>query len=248
MLNINLIYILNIMNKNHYFKNLIKIRNVVVPSSNNILIDDIPTNDNKIIMLENKMLQFLENFKGYRYTLANNWFMYPSLNVLDFENKPINYLEIGPYYGANLLSVANSYCLHSDSKLYCIDPWEEENEDSDLDQESVYEIFNENIKNSSCSEKIISLRGYSNIEILKFEDNLFDLIYIDGNSDPEYVLEDAVLSFRKLKKNGILIFNNYCSNNIETDTINSIDSFIGVYSNKITKIGLFDYQMIIQKL
>ena len=34
----------------------------------------------------------------------------------------------------------------------------------------------------------------------KFKDEFFDIIYIDGNHEPEYVLEDAVLSFRKLKK------------------------------------------------
>jgi hypothetical protein len=35
-----------------------------------------------------------------------------------------------------------------------------------------------------------------------------DIIYIDGNHGPEYVLEDADLSFRKLK-NGIMIFDDY---------------------------------------
>jgi hypothetical protein len=43
-------------------------------------------------------------FKGISYRLANNWFDY-----IPFQNKSINYLEIGAFYGANLISVANTY-------------------------------------------------------------------------------------------------------------------------------------------
>ena len=63
-----------------------------------------------------------EKFSGIQYRLADNWFSL--VNVNDFNNKPIKYLEIGTFYGANIISVAKSYGLHNDSKLYCIDPWD----------------------------------------------------------------------------------------------------------------------------
>ena len=63
----------------------------------------------------------MNNFKGICYRLADNWFN--NINLKDYENKPINYLEIGAFYGGNVLSVANSYCAHKDSKIYVIDPW-----------------------------------------------------------------------------------------------------------------------------
>ena len=63
----------------------------------------------------------LHNFDGVQYRLANNWFNI--LNVNDYKNKEINYLEIGAFYGANLISVAKTYGLHENSKLYCVDPW-----------------------------------------------------------------------------------------------------------------------------
>jgi|UniRef100_A0A6C0BGS8 hypothetical protein len=44
-------------------------------------------------------------------------------------------------------------------------------------------------------------RGYSNEQLLLLENDSFDIIYIDGNHEPEYVMEDVVLSFRKLKQN-----------------------------------------------
>jgi hypothetical protein len=39
----------------------------------------------------------LNNFVGTQYRLADNWFNYIDIN--DYNNKPINYLEIGTFYG-----------------------------------------------------------------------------------------------------------------------------------------------------
>ena len=68
----------------------------------------------------------LNNFIGTQYRLADNWFN--NIDINNFKDKQINYLEIGTFYGANILSVAKSYGLHNDSKLYCIDPWEDYND------------------------------------------------------------------------------------------------------------------------
>ena len=81
-------------------------------------------------------------FEGIQYTLATNWFSHISVDF--FKCKPINYLEIGTLYGANLFSVAKSYALHDDSKLYCIDPWEDYND--------YPEYKNKQTLTSSCRE------------------------------------------------------------------------------------------------
>jgi len=186
----------------------------------------------------------LANFKGIQWRLSDSWFNKIELN--QYNNKSINYLEIGTLHGANIISVANTYGSHPDSKLFCIDPWEEYDEYNEYlkEQENNYNIFLENIENSGFKNKIIIKRGYSNIEILKFPDNFFDIIYIDGNHEPEFVLEDAVLSFRKLKKNGILIFDDYCLEN----TIIGIDAFISAYYKKINNLGLYNSQIFLKKI
>jgi predicted O-methyltransferase YrrM len=142
----------------------------------------------------------LNNFVGIHYRLANNWLNH--IDITNYYNREIKYLEIGAFYGANILSVAQTYGLHNNSKLYCIDPWEDYDEYPEYkkEQSSIYNSFIKNIENSGVKDKIIINRGYSNLEIPKFQDDFFDIIYIDGNHEPEYVLEDAVLSFRKLKK------------------------------------------------
>ena len=60
-------------------------------------------------------------FRGIFYRLASNWFRH--IPVAAFSTRAINYLEIGAFYCANLVSVAASYGLHADSVLHAIDPW-----------------------------------------------------------------------------------------------------------------------------
>lgn len=189
----------------------------------------------------------LFNFIGPKYRLANNWFKH--VNVNEYNNKPINYLEIGAFYGANLLSVSKTYGVHSDSKLYCIDPWEDYNDYSEYknEQSSIYSSFMMNIENSGVKDKIIINRGFSNIEIPKLEDDFFDIIYIDGNHEPEYVLEDAVLSFRKLKKNGIMIFDDYGWGGPNL-TQRGIDGFLSGYHKRIYMLGKLNTQVFIKKI
>jgi predicted O-methyltransferase YrrM len=187
------------------------------------------------------------DFVGINYRLANNWFNI--INVDDYNNKPINYLEIGAFYGANLISVANSYGLHIESKLYCIDPWEDYEDYSEYKtmQSTIYGTFLNNIKNANIENKLIINRGYSNIKINDYENDFFDIIYIDGNHEPEYVLEDAVVSFRKLKKNGIMIFDDYGWGGPEL-TQKGIDAFVAGYYKRIQFLGLIDSQYFIKKI
>jgi len=187
------------------------------------------------------------NFIGAIYRLADVW--YSIINLNDYCDKPINYLEIGTFYGANIISVANSYGKHQNSKLYCIDPWEDYNDYPEYkgEQPNIYNSFKKNIENYGLEDKIIVKRSYSNIEIPKFDDNYFDIIYIDGNHEPEYVLEDAVLSFRKLKPNGIMIFDDYGWGGPDL-TQRGIDGFLNAYHKKIKVLGLKESQMFIKKI
>ncbi len=191
----------------------------------------------------------LNNFSGEKNRLANNWFRV--VDVEHYKNKPINYLEIGVFHGANVLSVANSYGLHNDSKLYCIDPWEdyEDYPEYKNKQTSIYQSFMNNVENSGAKHKLVINRGYSNNEIPKFENDFFDIIYIDRNHEPEYVLEDAVLSFRKLKKNGIMIFDDY-GYGWGGPELNKrgIDGFLFGYHKKIKILGESNTQVFIKKL
>lgn len=189
----------------------------------------------------------LSNFSGVQYKLATNWFN--KLNVKEYEGRAIQYLEIGTFYGANLLSVAESFGAHPESKMYCIDPWEDYAEYPEYknQQTTIYDTFLSNIEKSGAKEKFVVKRGYSNLELLKLEDDFFDIIYVDGNHEPEYVLEDAVLSFRKLKKGGIIIFDDYGWGGPDL-TQCGIDNFISGYHKRIENLGMCNNQVFIRKI
>ena len=176
-------------------------------------------------------------FQGIIYRTASNW---KSIIPLEnFQNKPINYLEIGTFYGANLITVSKSYANHPESKLYCIDPWIDYKDYPEYknSQDKTFESFIKNIDISGEKDRIIIKRGFSNEQLPKLKDNFFDIIYIDGNHEPEYVLEDAVLSFRKLKVGGIMIFDDYGWGGPDL-TIKGIDGFLSGYHKKIEILEL----------
>jgi hypothetical protein len=169
-------------------------------------------------------------------------------DIIPVPEGPVNYLEIGAHSGANIVSFSKSYGSHPESKLYCIDPWEDspdypENKNC---QDVNYKNFIHNIKNNNIESKVVTCRGFSNIEIPKLDDNFFDIIYIDGNHTPEFVLEDAVLSFRKLKKGGYLIFDDFNFEGVEgpkilagpNGTTRGIEAFLNGYKNRVEVLGL----------
>lgn len=186
----------------------------------------------------------LENFEGIQMRLCDYWFNYIPLNI---EN-PINYLEIGTLNGANLFSVADYYGKHSDSKLYCIDPWDDYEDYCEYKniQDKHFDIFLRNLNNRSDKNKITYYKNYSHKILPTLEDDYFDIIYIDGNHGPDYVLEDAVLSFRKLKKNGYLIFDDYVG--WDDSTKIGIDAFLRAYDKKYKLLGTSDTQLLLQKI
>ena len=58
-------------------------------------------------------------------------------------------------------------------------------------------------------------------------------ITVSANHESEYVMEDAVLSFRKLKKGGILIFDDYDQGHPSYPVARGIDGFLHGYHKKI---------------
>jgi hypothetical protein len=134
-------------------------------------------------------------------------------------NTPINYLEIGVYNKENVDVTINTYNLQN-SKLYFIDI-------SGIQQE-----------HKEHKEHIIII-GSSHIEIPKLSDDFFDVIRINRGNH-ECVLEDAVLSFRKLKKGGLMIIDDY--------GWGGIDGFLYGYHNVILFLGLYNNQGFIENI
>jgi SAM-dependent methyltransferase len=185
--------------------------------------------------------------EGQQFRSSKNW-----LNFFEKEDKPIKYLEVGVHYGRNLFEVATeTFAAHPESELHCIDPWEDYEEYPEYigKQDSIYETFQKNFKKlpEADANKITIHRGYSRDLIPTFDDDSFDLIYIDGNHEPEYCLEDGVLAWRKLKPGGYLIFDDFGPDPI-TPTA-GIRAFATGYQKvgEFVNGGVFDGQVCMRK-
>ena len=164
------------------------------------------------------------------------------------ENKPIQYLEIGVHKGINIVDMAKSYCQHSDSRMYCVDPWMDYDEYPEYkgEQDILFGIFNNAIK--PYADKCILHRGLSDDIVPTFSNNFFDIIFVDGNHETEFVYRDGKMSFEKVKPGGYIIFDDY---DLEwPQTILGIDKFLNEYSEKIRILVKPNavLQVIIQKL
>lgn len=183
----------------------------------------------------------MSTFEGVKYRTCENWF-----NIIPVKDEPIKYLEIGVFYGANAISVCESYAKHKKSLVYLIDPWSDYDQYDQYigEQDGIYNAFMKNIQPYASKTRIC--RGYSHQQIPKFKEEMFDIIYIDGNHNSEFVLEDAVLSFRKLKVGGWLIFDDYTQEWL--DTILGVEAFRLCYRNQLDNFQVHECQAFFRKV
>ena len=144
-------------------------------------------------------------FKGNVYNMSFKW-----KEIIKPTNEPIKVLEIGAYHGANVCCLTKTHAIHSDSEIHCVDPWgdyEQYPEYKDQ-QRTNYSKFIHNISQLHPTDlnKIHLHRVKSEEAWSRFADGMFDIIYIDGNHEKVFVFEDALMSLKKVKKGGWLVF------------------------------------------
>ena len=68
-------------------------------------------------------------------------------------------------------------------------------------------------------------------------ENYFDLIYVDGAHDSKNVIIDAILSYKLVKQDGIIIFDDYLWKTKDKNLLKSpkfaIDSFVNIFYDKL---------------
>ena len=163
----------------------------------------------------------------------------------------LKFLEIGCFEGRATCWLLENILTAPSSKIHAIDTFEGSIEHSDekLDLHSLEDVFRGNIE--PFKDKVIVWKGYSQDILRKFEPNTrFDFIYVDGSHQAPDVLEDAVLAFRLLSKDGIMIFDDYKWAKYDDRHMNpgmGIDAFISTFGNQL-EVLLREYQVIIRKI
>lgn len=180
---------------------------------------------------------------------SNNIIVWKKL-LKRFKNKPnLLFLEIGCYEGRATLWLLENVLIHSSAKIMVVDTFEGSMEHTKKMVRNLFLNFKENT--AAYKSKLIIHKGLSG-EILRTfgYKNIFDFIYIDGSHIARDVLEDVLLSFRLLKKGGVMIFDDYGKVDKDRDPLFhpdlAINAFLRIFQGQY-KILNMDYQIAIQK-
>lgn len=164
----------------------------------------------------------------------------------------VKMLEIGCFEGRATVWLLQNILTNQSSSITVIDTFlgSRENKQEKHDVGKLEKRFKRNI--SAWKNQVTIQKGFSYDWLRKYPAKpIFDFIYVDGSHIGKDVLEDAVLSWRLLKKGGILTFDDYRDWNYYADPIMcprlAIDHFLEIYRNQY-EIVYLDYQLALRKL
>jgi len=165
-------------------------------------------------------------YKGNVYNMSYKW-----KEIIPTTHEPIKVLEIGAYHGANVCCLTKSHAIHTGSEIHVVDPWcDYSGYDEYKDEQAMnFATFIRNIsKLSPCDMAKIHLHRMKSQEIDKrFADEMFDIIYIDGNHLTKYVLEDSIVSFKKVKRGGWIVWDDVFDKEVK----NALQMFLHLYKS-----------------
>ena len=177
---------------------------------------------------------------------TSDWF---SWNIAKWEQmfqplkdrgETIRCLEIGSWEGRSACWLADFF--GESVRIECLDLW---------DDEQIYErfLFNtEQLRRTGVIQVDHSLSLHGLIARYAHAPQQYDLIYIDGDHEAAAVLEDAALSFRLLKPNGMMGFDDYRwpDRSAQCHPSHAIDAFLTCYESDIDVIDK-DYQVWVRR-
>jgi precorrin-6B methylase 2 len=156
-------------------------------------------------------------------------------------------MEIGAYHGANTCSYMKSYARHPRSEIHCVDPWMDYDgyDEYQSKQHTNYSLFIQNLARLSPEDlhKVHLHRGLSETMIPRFADNMFDIIYIDGNHSLRYVLQDAIQSYHKIKRGGWIIFDDMQDKEVNQ----AVQMFLMSHSTDFDSIQIQNAQLFMRR-
>ncbi len=182
-------------------------------------------------------------------------FIYPDFfsNYFNVWNKflselnRIKYLELGTFEGRSALFVSE---LKNCEQIVCVDPYIEypESEKYEFKMSDVFNSIDQNLK--KIKNKNINLIRKKSDEFFKENEEKFDVIYIDGYHQYDYVKRDFLNSFNCLKKNGILICDDFLWFKYKEKNNNPIIAILDCYYQykKDLEVLFVSNQIIFKKL
>ncbi len=186
-----------------------------------------------------KNIAEIENKKRFyknKYTFKDgDWFSH-NIPVWDIvinreinTNQELNYLEIGAYEGRSVIHICEQFRLF---KITVVDPYIEYKELNKYvkkqNMEQTFNILKKNLISFQDRTEILRLTSDKFFEKNKKE---FDIIYIDGSHHSKDVKKDFENSIKIIKKNGIIILDDFTWNHYKNINENPIGGIFPVLEN-----------------
>lgn len=175
------------------------------------------------------------------YTFTYDWF---SGNIPTFERRlgsfkdqPCNAVEIGTHEGRSATWLITNILTHPDSRLTCIDT-------------VLQPVLEANLESTGARQKVSVKIGESHSVLETIPAGTLDFAYIDGSHWACDVLEDAILTFRRVKKGGVIGFDDYLWDDPQYNQHGvpkpAIDALLAHFSHKL-EILEHGYQVWVRK-
>tara|TARA_B100000614_G_scaffold253108_1_gene266629 strand:+ start:315 stop:1037 length:723 start_codon:yes stop_codon:yes gene_type:complete len=205
-----------------------------------------------------KRKEFIKNYKTFlkEKKITYDFFsrnIFDWYNVLDdFKNEKFKYLEIGSFEGNSALFMIKYF---KNSSLVCVDQWRQLYETDGkregyehLPIASVEKNFDDNLKN--YTNRFVKKKTSADLFFAK-NNELFDIIFVDGSHYAKDVWNDCLNSWSILRKYGILILDDYFWRGYEDLQDNpafAINKFLKKIKNEYEVIKLTKFQLFLRKL
>lgn len=155
----------------------------------------------------------------------------------------LQFLEVGSFEGHSACWMLDNILTEPTSGLTCVDPFRGSKEN-----------FEYNIAQTGASERVTRLTGYSHRVLPTLPSESFHFIYLDASHEQTHTLEDAVLAWRLLRRDGLLTFDDYLLKDSPLSQLSryerpdiAIDAFLRVYEGRY-EVRHRGYQVTIRKL
>ncbi|MBI4549387.1 MAG: class I SAM-dependent methyltransferase [Candidatus Omnitrophica bacterium] len=159
-----------------------------------------------------------------------------------FKGKPgLQYLEIGVFEGRSAIWMMENILTHPSARMTVVD----------LFPDDLKDRFVRNLNLSGFQDRTRIVTGLSQAALRSLPFENYDIIYVDGSHKARDVLSDAVLSWPLLKKEGILIFDDYSLNRgrypADHGPALAIDAFLSAYRDELQVISE-GIQLVVKKI
>lgn len=177
----------------------------------------------------------------HNFKFTTDWFLHniPSFNSV-FKHKVNKILEIGSYEGRSTVYWINKW-LTDNGTITVVDPR--------FKYEALKEPFLHNVSLALKENQNLIIHGDTSENIVNNLKEKYDLIFIDGDHSENSVYNDSTMSWGKLKKGGLLFFDDYewsPEGSDDKPTKRGIDRFLKEFNQKY-KLRYMGYSVILEK-